>query len=98
MKASLSAILPFTQQTTRNENYKHRINPTWRFHSDETKTGLFLDLKECTRTQELPIRSASEMEEEKQTNMSKKEANKYMRFLIKEWSTADNEVLSAQNV
>lgn len=38
------------------------------------------------------------MEEEKQTNMSKKEANKYMRFLIKEWSTADNEVLSAQNV
>lgn len=32
------------------------------------------------------------MEEEKKTNMSKKEANKYMRFLIKEWSTAENEV------
>ena len=34
------------------------------------------------------------MEEEKQTNMSKKDANKYMRFLVKEWSTADNEVFS----
>lgn len=32
------------------------------------------------------------MEEEKGKNMSKKEANKYMRFLIKEWSEADNEV------
>ena len=34
------------------------------------------------------------MEEEKQTNMSKKDANKYMRFLVKEWSTADSEVFS----
>ena len=32
------------------------------------------------------------MEEDKSKNMSKKEANKYMRFLIKEWSEADNEV------
>ena len=32
------------------------------------------------------------MEEEKTKSMSKKEANKYMRFLIKEWSEADNEV------
>ena len=32
------------------------------------------------------------MEEDKSNNLSKKEANKYMRFLIKEWSEADNEV------
>lgn len=32
------------------------------------------------------------MEDEKKTNMSKKEANKYMRFLIKEWTEASSEV------
>ena len=32
------------------------------------------------------------MEDEKKTNMSKKEANKYMRFLIKEWTEAGTEV------
>lgn len=53
-----------------------------------------MDWKKGTRTQELPIGSARDMEEEKQTNMSKKDANKYMRFLVKEWSTADNEVFS----
>lgn len=53
-----------------------------------------MDSIKDTRTQELPIGSARDMEEEKQTNMSKKDANKYMRFLVKEWSTADNEVFS----
>ena len=32
------------------------------------------------------------MEEENQKGMSKKEANKYLSFLIKEWSKAENEV------
>ena len=32
------------------------------------------------------------MEEEDQKGMTKKEANKYLSFLIKEWSKAENEV------
>ena len=32
------------------------------------------------------------MEEEDQKGMSKKEANKYLSFLIKEWLKAENEV------
>lgn len=32
------------------------------------------------------------MEEERQKGMSRPEAQKYLRFLIKEWSSAENEV------
>lgn len=38
------------------------------------------------------------MEEDKSNNLSKKEANKYMRFLIKEWSEADNEVDDSEQI
>ena len=39
-----------------------------------------------------PLNLRKKMENEKKTNMSKKEANKYMRFLIKEWTEAGTEV------
>lgn len=93
----LSARTPPHARNTTTSNYSiaHPKSPSpWAFHSTRTKSRLFLDSKKDTRTQELPIGSARDMEEEKQTNMSKKDANKYMRFLVKEWSTADNEVFS----
>ena len=66
-----------------------------RFIQGATEIWVLTGMRKAVRaalSRQLPTRLKKKMEEEKKTNMSKKEANKYMRFLIKEWSTAENEV------